>query len=410
MKTTKKLTSLFLALVMMLTIIQMGAMSAFAATTFKTNILINDKFVTSSMKSGTGWSYDNATATLTLNGFSGNLSSDWTDSDNLNKLKIKLTGSNTANVGNGSLTFRYINSVTFDGTGSLTIKGNKASDTYSNTLASFFNVTFNNCTINASTDREVAVAAESAVVFNSGKLNLTASMYQLLSNGLPGACLKFASGTTITSGVKYYNFNSDWKIVECKKADALMMSKPGSAIVISKSASAAKIGTVKLSTTKYTYDGKVKSPTVTVKNSAGTTLKKGTDYTVTVPSGRKSVGKYTYKVKFIGKYAGTTAKSLSFTIVPKGTTISSLTAVSKGFTVKWNKKTTQTTGYQIRYSTSSSMSNAKTVTVSSNSTVSKKITGLTAKKKYYVQVRTYKTVNSTKYYSSWSAKKDVTTK
>lgn len=410
MKKTKKLISTFLALVMMLTIIPMGTMSALAADTYKTNILVNDKFVTSSYKSGTGWSYDNATATLTLNGFSGKLSSDWTDTDNLSKLKIKLTGTNTANVDEGSLTFRYINSVTFDGTGSLTIKGNKASDTYTNTLASFFNVTFNNCTINTSTDRDVAISAEAAIVFNSGKLNLTASMYQLISNGLPGACLKFASGTTITSGVKYYNFNSDWKIVECAKADALMLGKPGATVVISKTASAAKLGTVKLSTTKYTYDGKVKSPTLTVKNSDGKALVKGTDYTVTVPSGRKNVGKYTYKVTFKGKYAGNTAKSLSFTIVPKGTTISSLTAVSKGFTVKWSKKTTQTTGYQIRYSTSSSMSNAKTVTVSKNTTVSKKITGLTAKKKYYVQVRTYKTVNGTKYYSSWSAKKYVTTK
>jgi hypothetical protein len=35
---------------------------------------------------------------------------------------------------------------------------------------------------------------------------------------------------------------------------------------------------------------------------------------------------------------------------------------------------------------------------------------LTAKKKYYVQIRTYTTINGTKYYSSWSKAKIVTTK
>ena len=35
---------------------------------------------------------------------------------------------------------------------------------------------------------------------------------------------------------------------------------------------------------------------------------------------------------------------------------------------------------------------------------------LKAKKKYYVRVRTYKTVSGTNYYSGWSAKKYVTTK
>lgn len=170
-----------------------------------------------------------------------------------------------------------------------------------------------------------------------------------------------------------------------------------------------KVSTIKLSATKYTYDGKVKSPTLTVKNSAGKTLVKGTDYTVTTPTGRKNVGKYTYKITFKGNYSGT--KSLSFTIVPKTTSISSLTAASKGFTVKWKKQATQTTGYQIQIATDSAFTKGvKSYTVTKNTTVSKKITKLTGKKKYYVRIRTYKTVSGTKYYSSWSAKKYVTTK
>jgi hypothetical protein len=56
------------------------------------------------------------------------------------------------------------------------------------------------------------------------------------------------------------------------------------------------------------------------------------------------------------------------------------------------------------------MRGAKTVTVKKNSTISTTVKKLVAKKKYYVQICTYTTVNGTKYYSSWSKVKTVTTK
>ncbi|MGN0527987.1 MAG: fibronectin type III domain-containing protein, partial [Eubacterium sp.] len=102
--------------------------------------------------------------------------------------------------------------------------------------------------------------------------------------------------------------------------------------------------------------------------------------------------------------------TLYFTIKPKATSISSVSAGSKKFTVKWKKQSTQVTGYQIQYSTSSKFTSPKYVTVSSNKTTSKTISKLKSKKKYYVRVRTYKTVSGTKYYSSWSKAKSVTTK
>lgn len=163
-----------------------------------------------------------------------------------------------------------------------------------------------------------------------------------------------------------------------------------------------------LSTSTYTYDGKIKKPSVTVKNANGKTLLKDTDYTISYASGRKNVGKYSVKITFKGKYSGT--KTLYFKINPPKTSISSLTTASKGFIVKWAKKTSQVTGYQVQYSTSNKFANPKTVTVKGYSAVSKKITKLTANKKYYVKVRTYKIVSSTKYYSSWSSYKYVTTK
>lgn len=164
---------------------------------------------------------------------------------------------------------------------------------------------------------------------------------------------------------------------------------------------------ISLSATSYTYDGKVKKPTVTVKDSNGAKIA-ASNYNVTYGSGRKNVGKYTVKVTFKGDYAGTVTES--FKINPKSTKISSITAKSKGFKVKWKKNKTQTTGYQIQYSTSSTFKGAKTVTVSKNGTTNKTISKLKAKKKYYVRIRTYKKIGSAKYYSSWSKAKTVTTK
>lgn len=170
-----------------------------------------------------------------------------------------------------------------------------------------------------------------------------------------------------------------------------------------------KPSSVTLSTAKYTYNGSVKKPSVTVKDSNGKKID-SSYYTVTYPSGRKNVGKYTVKVKFKKEYEEYGSLSKAFTIVPKSTTLSSVSGVKKGFTVKWKKQSTQTTGYQIQYATNSGFKSAKTLTVSSNKTTSKKVVKLNAKKKYYVRIRTYKTVSGTKYYSSWSAKKSVKTK
>ena len=70
--------------------------------------------------------------------------------------------------------------------------------------------------------------------------------------------------------------------------------------------------------------------------------------------------------------------------------------------------TSYITGYQIQYSTSKTFASGnKTVTAAGASTVSKVITGLTKGKTYYVRIRAFKTVNSTKYRSAWSTVKTV---
>ena len=156
---------------------------------------------------------------------------------------------------------------------------------------------------------------------------------------------------------------------------------------------------------KVTFTGTSRKPAVTVILS-GKELVKNTDYTVKY-SNNKAIGKATVTITGKGKYTGVIKKT--FKIVPMKQVITSVTAKTKAFAVKWTKDL-NVHGYQVKYSTKSNFSGGKSVYVKKNTTVSKTFTGLTAKKTYYVKVRSYKTVNGTKYYSSWSSAKKVKTK
>ena len=172
-----------------------------------------------------------------------------------------------------------------------------------------------------------------------------------------------------------------------------------------------KISSVSISKTAFTYNGKTQTPTVTVKDSKKKTLKNKTDYTVTYSSGRKNVGRYSVKIKFKGNYSG--EKTFYYNIAPKSTSVKSVKGLSKGMQVNLKLQKTQTTGYQIQYSTFKNFKNAKTVTVKNNVSA-KKITKLSAKKKYFVRVHTYKTTKFSgknyNLYSLWSSAKTTVTK
>lgn len=157
----------------------------------------------------------------------------------------------------------------------------------------------------------------------------------------------------------------------------------------------------------FVYDGKTKKTSVSVKDYRKKTIS-SKNYSYSYPSNCRNVGRYKVTVKFKNLYSGS-AKGY-FEIVPQSTTLTSVSASSRGFTARWSKRTTQTTGYQLQYATNSKFKSAKTVTFVNNKTTSKKVTKLTAKKKYYIRVRTYKTVSGKKYYSAWSNTKTVTTK
>ena len=154
----------------------------------------------------------------------------------------------------------------------------------------------------------------------------------------------------------------------------------------------------------YTGKNLYQSITVTL---GGKTLVNGTDYKVTYKN-CANIGTATLTISGINAYSGTITKT--YKINPKGTSLSKVTAGKKAFTATWKKQATKTTGYQIQYSTSSNFKNAKTVTVKKNKTTKTTVKKLKAKKKYYVRIRTYETVNGKNYYSSWSKAKTVKTK
>lgn len=173
-----------------------------------------------------------------------------------------------------------------------------------------------------------------------------------------------------------------------------------------------KIQSVTLSDASFVYNGKTRKPTVRVKDSAGKTIA-ASNYTVSYSSGCKNVGIYRVTVTFKGNYSG--KKVFTYQIVPRGTTIRSLTGRKKSLYVKWNKNTTQTSGYQLQYTTKSSFkgANAPTITLK-NKTTTRTISKLTAKKKYYVRIRTYTNVKyngkTVKVYGAWSPVKTAVTK
>ncbi len=92
---------------------------------------------------------------------------------------------------------------------------------------------------------------------------------------------------------------------------------------------------------------------------------------------------------------------------PKSASIKKVKAAKKAISVIW-KKVGGVKGYQVQVATDKKFKkNKKTVTIKKQKTTKTTVKKLKAKKKYYVRVRTYKTVNGKKVYSAWSKVKSV---
>ena len=182
----------------------------------------------------------------------------------------------------------------------------------------------------------------------------------------------------------------------------------------SEPAETTEIAEVTLNKSSYTFTGKKITPILVVKDTHGSIISEDY-YTVKFSSTvRKKVGKYTVTVT--GKGSATGTAQATFRIVPKGTSLSKLKSLKKGIRVRWKKQaakmaSSRITGYQIQIATDKSFTkNKKTVTVTKYKKTVRKITKLKAKTKYFVRIRTYKTVSGTKYYSAWSKVRTVKTR
>ena len=153
--------------------------------------------------------------------------------------------------------------------------------------------------------------------------------------------------------------------------------------------------TIKLSATSYVYNGKKKTPSVTVKDSKGNTLKKDTDYTIKYASGRKSTGKYSVTITFKGKYSGT--KKLYFNILPSKTSKITPTCGTTEIKASWSK-VTGASGYKVELLNSKGKV-VKSVTTTKTSYTFKKLSKVTT---YKVRVTAYKTIDKKAVYSTVS--------
>lgn len=161
--------------------------------------------------------------------------------------------------------------------------------------------------------------------------------------------------------------------------------------------SKAKLKSAKLSTTAFAYNGKAREPKVTVYGKVTSSkLKKGTDYTIKLASGRKKVGKYTITIKGKGNYTGTITKTM--TVKPAKVYIKSKSLSCGTLKVKTKKSASKygAAYFQIAYKKSGgSWKYVKSTTASKTLSVKEANT-------YYVKVRAVRKVNGKTYNGNWS--------
>lgn len=156
---------------------------------------------------------------------------------------------------------------------------------------------------------------------------------------------------------------------------------------------------ITLSAGKFTATGKAIKPTVKVIAGSGKVLKLNTDYTLSYAA-NTNPGIATVTITGKGLYTGSVKKS--FTIVPmqtKGIKVSS--RKTNSLKLSWTKQN-GVTGYVVeKYDTKGKKwKTYKNITSNTNSITVSKLTQSTT---YKFRIRSYKTINSKKYYGSYSS-------
>ncbi|MDE6470677.1 MAG: InlB B-repeat-containing protein [Eubacterium sp.] len=160
-----------------------------------------------------------------------------------------------------------------------------------------------------------------------------------------------------------------------------------------------------ISTRQLSYNATVQTPEISVINVPDDC------YTLEVEKGSE-IGYYKVTATLSGDYYEG-KKTDYYRILPPSTDIETLTALSKGITVKPSSICDAVDGYQIEYRVNQIMSVVTTVNFANNGRTEFVKTGLESKTSYMVRIRAYKDVvedgKNARYYSDWSDYKDITT-
>ena len=193
-----------------------------------------------------------------------------------------------------------------------------------------------------------------------------------------------SSGTTYTFAIKSYS-KSDGKTVWASDYSTVNV----------KTKTVSSPPSVTLSTTNYVYDGKNKTPKVTVKDADGNVLTKNVDYKTSVASNRSGIGRYTVKVTFIGDYSG--SKNVYFYIKPgKPASVKSASQTTSSVKLSWSA-VPGAAGYKVyRYSPSKKAYVEAGTTEGTSLTVKKLYAGT----KYTFRVVAYGKTSAGKVYDS----------
>ncbi|MDR2486684.1 MAG: Ig domain-containing protein [Clostridiales Family XIII bacterium] len=163
-----------------------------------------------------------------------------------------------------------------------------------------------------------------------------------------------------------------------------------------------RTATVTTASRSLRYTGSALRPAIQVVLN-GKTLTPGVDYSVTYKD-NTVIGTALVTVHGEGSYID--GASAIFSIVPTRTGILRLTPTEGKLKVQWKKvpAVQKVTNYQVRYRAAGS-SKWYVRTVKSNISVVTLQKRLMKNKRYYVMVRSFKTIDDTRYYSAWSAVK-----
>ena len=371
-------------------------------------------------------SYNNntnvGTATVTITG-KGNYTGAKTATFKINKAAQSVTASNlsltypnsgtiSASGNKGSLSYKSSNTAiaTIDSTGKVTAKGaGKATITITAAATNNYNAATKTITVNVAKAAQSITAKAAAPSVAVGK-RTTVSI-----TGNKGSKSFKSSDTTVATV-------SSTGVVTAKKVGTVKITATSAAT--SNYNAASKTVTIKVvpaATSPLTAANQATGIKLTWKKVTGAngykvyrgstlikTITSGSTVTFADTAANTNGTKYTYKV--VAKAAtgdSTLSKSVAVYRVARPAISSVTNSAASKMTVKWGKNA-KANGYQIQYSLSSSFASGnKAVAITSSSTVSRVIGSLTKGKTYYVRIRTYKTVGSTKYWSEWSTKKSV---